>query len=144
MPRAYSTFYPGADRDAALVEGIRWAVANAVDRRNAKQDSLPTGEPVLCVLDGYPVANHPLLAGRVLVDDPDAVTIQATPGARRTPGRDRGSDRRGDDPSPSGASGIEVGQQGLGELLVVLEDAAVTGVRVDHQRAAGDPAVHVL
>jgi len=35
------------------------------------QGSLPTGDPVLCVLDGYPVANHPLLAGRVLVEDPD-------------------------------------------------------------------------
>lgn len=32
---------------------------------------LPTGDPVLCVLDGVPVANHPLLAGRVIVADPD-------------------------------------------------------------------------
>lgn len=32
---------------------------------------LPTGDPVLCVLDGVPVANHPLLAGRVVVTDPD-------------------------------------------------------------------------
>lgn len=31
----------------------------------------PAGEPVLCVLDGVPVANHPLLSGRVLVFDPD-------------------------------------------------------------------------
>lgn len=31
----------------------------------------PVGDPVLCVLDGVPVANHPLLAGRVVVDDPD-------------------------------------------------------------------------
>lgn len=28
-------------------------------------------DPVLCVLDGVPVANHPLLAGRVIVEDPD-------------------------------------------------------------------------
>lgn len=32
---------------------------------------LPTGDPVLCVLDGVPVANHPLLAGRIIVTDPD-------------------------------------------------------------------------
>lgn len=32
---------------------------------------LPTGDPVLCILDGVPVANHPLLAGRVVVTDPD-------------------------------------------------------------------------
>jgi hypothetical protein len=33
--------------------------------------ALPTGTPVLCVLDGVPVANHPLLRGRVAVFDPD-------------------------------------------------------------------------
>src|SRR5664280_1001372 len=32
---------------------------------------LPAGDPVLCVLDGVPVANHPRLAGRVVVTDPD-------------------------------------------------------------------------
>ncbi len=32
---------------------------------------LPTGDPVLCVLDGVPVANHPRLAGRVIVYDSD-------------------------------------------------------------------------
>ncbi len=32
---------------------------------------LPTGDPVLCILDGYPVANHPLLAGRIQILDPD-------------------------------------------------------------------------
>lgn len=32
---------------------------------------LPTGLPTVCVLDGVPVANHPLLAGRVEVYDPD-------------------------------------------------------------------------
>jgi hypothetical protein len=31
----------------------------------------PSGDPVLCVLDGVPVANHPLLAGRIVVSDPD-------------------------------------------------------------------------
>ncbi|MEW9267865.1 S8 family peptidase [Kineococcus endophyticus] len=32
---------------------------------------LPTGDPVLCVLDGVPVANHLLLADRISVLDPD-------------------------------------------------------------------------
>lgn len=31
----------------------------------------PTGEPVLCLFDGVPAANHPVLAGRVVVLDPD-------------------------------------------------------------------------
>jgi len=34
-------------------------------------DPLPASDPVLCVLDGVPVVNHPLLAGRVIIDDPD-------------------------------------------------------------------------
>lgn len=32
---------------------------------------IPASDPVLCVLDGVPIANHPLLAGRIIVDDPD-------------------------------------------------------------------------
>ena len=32
----------------------------------------PSGEPVVAVLDGVPLANHRLLAGRVQVDDPDS------------------------------------------------------------------------
>lgn len=31
----------------------------------------PTGEPVIAVLDGLPLENHRLLAGRLIVDDPD-------------------------------------------------------------------------
>ncbi len=31
----------------------------------------PTGDPVLCVLDGVPVTNHPRLSGRIVVLDPD-------------------------------------------------------------------------
>ena len=31
----------------------------------------PSGEPVVAVLDGLPVQNHPLLAGRLFIDDPD-------------------------------------------------------------------------
>lgn len=31
----------------------------------------PASDAVLCVLDGVPIANHPLLAGRIIVSDPD-------------------------------------------------------------------------
>lgn len=33
--------------------------------------ALPSGDPVIAVLDGLPIENHELLAGRVNVDDPD-------------------------------------------------------------------------
>ena len=39
---------------------------------------LPTGDPVLCMLDGVPAANHPLLRGRVEVYDPDDLLEKAT------------------------------------------------------------------
>ncbi|MEE1621931.1 S8 family peptidase [Zafaria sp. J156] len=39
---------------------------------------LPTGDPVLCLLDGAPAANHPLLRGRVEVYDPDDLLEKAT------------------------------------------------------------------
>ena len=38
---------------------------------NPDDQPLPHGSPVLCALDGVPVANHRLLSGRVLVHDPD-------------------------------------------------------------------------
>lgn len=34
-------------------------------------EDLPTGVPVVAVLDGMPLENHRLLAGRLIVDDPD-------------------------------------------------------------------------
>jgi hypothetical protein len=32
---------------------------------------LPTGKPVIAILDGMPLENHTLLSGRLIVDDPD-------------------------------------------------------------------------
>lgn len=32
---------------------------------------MPTGDPVIALFDGVPLANHRLLAGRLIVDDPD-------------------------------------------------------------------------
>ncbi len=39
--------------------------------QEASELALPTGEPVLAVLDGLPLANHNLLADRLIIDDPD-------------------------------------------------------------------------
>jgi len=33
---------------------------------------MPTGDPVVALFDGVPLANHRLLAGRLIVDDPDS------------------------------------------------------------------------
>ncbi|MDR0959101.1 MAG: S8 family peptidase [Propionibacteriaceae bacterium] len=44
---------------------------------------LPTGDPVLCLLDGAPVANHPLLRDRVEVYDPDDLLERAPADERR-------------------------------------------------------------
>lgn len=38
----------------------------------------PTGNPVLCLFDGVPAANHPLLRDRVHIYDPDDLASQAT------------------------------------------------------------------
>jgi len=35
------------------------------------QQPLPSGDPVIAILDGMPLENHALLAGRIRVDDPD-------------------------------------------------------------------------
>lgn len=38
---------------------------------------LPLGDPVLCLLDGVPATNHPILRGRVQVYDPDELQERA-------------------------------------------------------------------
>jgi hypothetical protein len=38
----------------------------------------PTGKPVLCLFDGVPASNHPVLAGRVTVLDPDDLEADYT------------------------------------------------------------------
>lgn len=47
------------------------------------EQPLPSGDPVLCLLDGVPATNHPLLAGRVVVHDPDELSDRATVDERR-------------------------------------------------------------
>lgn len=36
-----------------------------------EESPMPAGEPVVALLDGFPLANHHLLAGRLIIDDPD-------------------------------------------------------------------------
>ena len=36
-----------------------------------EEKPMPTGEPIVALLDGLPIANHKLLEGRLIVDDPD-------------------------------------------------------------------------
>lgn len=43
----------------------------------------PTGEPVIAVFDGLPLENHQLLAGRLIVDDPDGWAAQYPARERR-------------------------------------------------------------
>jgi Subtilase family len=47
--------------------------------------SLPAGGPRVALLDGVPLANHALLGGRIVVDDPDGWEA-TTPAARRVHG----------------------------------------------------------
>lgn len=53
------------------VSAQSYAISDEVSAVDSSAAPLPSGDPVLCVLDGVPVANHPLLTGRVIVTDPD-------------------------------------------------------------------------
>ncbi|MBQ7457181.1 MAG: S8 family peptidase [Desulfovibrio sp.] len=51
-------------------------VGDKSSKRNAEfaqieEMPLPTGDPVVALFDGVPQANHPLLSGRLIIDDPD-------------------------------------------------------------------------
>lgn len=48
-----------------------YSMSDPTSPLSAPDATLPTGDPVLCVLDGVPVTNHPRLSGRVVVLDPD-------------------------------------------------------------------------
>ena len=49
-----------------------------IDAVSGGDSPLPASEPVVCLLDGVPAANHPLLQGRVIVHDPDDLLSNAT------------------------------------------------------------------
>lgn len=44
---------------------------------------LPSGAPVAALLDGMPMQNHPILAGRLVIDDPDDYGAEYPVGARK-------------------------------------------------------------
>ena len=48
----------------------------------ARDDPSPAGDPILAVLDSVPAANHPLLAARIIVEDPDDLEASSV-GERR-------------------------------------------------------------
>lgn len=43
----------------------------------------PTGDPVVAILDGLPLANHAALQGRLVIDDPDSLSAQYAAGEHR-------------------------------------------------------------
>lgn len=49
-----------------------------IDAEPGQDSPIPTSEPVVCLLDGVPAANHPLLRDRVIVHDPDDLLSNAT------------------------------------------------------------------
>lgn len=53
-------------------------VGPPIDAEPGPSAPVPIGEPVVCLLDGVPAANHPLLRDRVIVHDPDDLLSNAT------------------------------------------------------------------
>jgi hypothetical protein len=53
------------------VSAQSYAISDEVPAVDLPAAPPPSGDAVLCILDGVPVANHPLLSGRVIVVDPD-------------------------------------------------------------------------
>jgi hypothetical protein len=49
------------------------------------ESALPTGEPVVALLDGLPLQQHERLAGRLIIDDPDGLEAEY-PASQRTHG----------------------------------------------------------
>jgi hypothetical protein len=63
---------PAASRGLTGSASDRAASAGDDTGEDARTDeAAPTGAPVLCLFDGVPAANHPLLAGRVTIFDPE-------------------------------------------------------------------------
>jgi len=58
-------------------------VGPSMEIRDEIDDPVPAGDPVLCLLDGVPMANHILLRDRVIVYDPDDLAQLATVEERR-------------------------------------------------------------
>lgn len=49
----------------------KWPVKSELSDHEPLEATLPTGAPVVAILDGLPLANHSLLQERLVIDDPD-------------------------------------------------------------------------
>lgn len=58
-------------------------VSDDTDQDATTDAAPPTGAPVLCLFDGVPASNHPLLAGRVTILDPDDLESDYTVDERK-------------------------------------------------------------
>ncbi len=53
-------------------------VEGELSDHEAEEADLPTGDPIVAILDGLPLANHNLLANRLIIDDPDDYASEYT------------------------------------------------------------------
>lgn len=58
-------------RPAGQISAGDRPVDDFAEASNHQVDSTPQGDPVLAIFDGLPLANHELLHGRLIIDDPD-------------------------------------------------------------------------
>ncbi|MFO6453034.1 MULTISPECIES: S8 family peptidase [unclassified Aeromicrobium] len=58
------------------VSSQSYSISDEVAPSGTSTAAPPTGDPVLCVLDGVPVANHALLRDRIIVTDPDDLAAE--------------------------------------------------------------------
>jgi hypothetical protein len=42
-----------------------------IEFENSENNTFPSGDPIVAILDGFPLGNHRLLNGRLIIDDPD-------------------------------------------------------------------------
>ena len=54
-----------------MATGKRPVEGELSDYEADEEAATPTGEPIIAILDGLPLANHGLLANRLIIDDPD-------------------------------------------------------------------------
>ena len=51
-------------------------ISDVFSVENENNDILPIGEPIIALLDGYPLQNHSLLARRLIIEDPEGFASQ--------------------------------------------------------------------
>jgi DNA polymerase III delta prime subunit len=66
--------FPGPDQDDASAIGAPPGI---------QEDAIADAEPVVALIDGLPLENHVLLAGRLIIDDPDEHQTRYQPGQQR-------------------------------------------------------------